>query len=109
MFESQSRALRCTLSASSRNGGPNFRNSSYQSHGGLESHLTGSFTAVVKLQLPPSRIYPELSLAYHSTATDVSTIGEGWVLKGVSLIERTFPTIAQDGLRGTKPIPITGK
>ncbi|KAF9492312.1 hypothetical protein BDN71DRAFT_1509556 [Pleurotus eryngii] len=43
---------------------------------------------------------PDLSLSYHSAANSASAIGMGWVLKGVSYVERVQATIAQDGYRG---------
>ncbi|KAK2459724.1 hypothetical protein APHAL10511_008258 [Amanita phalloides] len=41
-----------------------------------------------------------MSLAYHSAATAPSPLGRGWVIKGVSLIERVPATLAQDNFRG---------
>lgn len=62
--------------------------------------LTGSFTITVPLQLPESRLKPVMSLAYHSAANDVSLLGIGWALKGMSIIERVPATMIQDKFRG---------
>ncbi|PFH46740.1 hypothetical protein AMATHDRAFT_7456 [Amanita thiersii Skay4041] len=56
---------------------------------------SGSFTLDVPLQLPEARFKPELSLSYHSAATDNSVLGRGWVLKGVSVIERALEKVTQ--------------
>ena len=55
----------------------------------------------VPLCLPPTKTMPEISLAYHSAASESSPIGLGWVMKGTPRIERVPATLAQDGFRGT--------
>ncbi|KAF4593628.1 hypothetical protein EYR40_008416 [Pleurotus pulmonarius] len=61
----------------------------------------GSLTIDVQLMLPPAKMAPNLTVSYHSAATNASVIGVGWVLKGVSCIERVAATVAQDQIRGS--------
>ncbi len=60
----------------------------------------GSLLIDIPLQVPPAKMAPKLSLSYHSAATTASTVGMGWALRGVSMIERVGATKAQDGYRG---------
>lgn len=60
----------------------------------------GSLTIDVPIKVPPSKFAPTISLTYHSAARNVSSLGIGWTMKGVSLIERVPATIFQDGIRG---------
>jgi hypothetical protein len=65
----------------------------------------GSLSIDVPIQLPPARLSPHLSFAYHSAAGDTGIAGIGWVVKGIALIERAPATLAQDGLRGKSKTP----
>ncbi|KAF9019803.1 hypothetical protein BDZ89DRAFT_1116604 [Hymenopellis radicata] len=60
----------------------------------------GSLSIDIPLQVPPAKMAPKLSLAYHSASTGASTVGLAWVLRGASMIERVEATKAQDGFRG---------
>ena len=73
-------------------------------HGSLPIHQyvdqNGSWCLDVSIQLPPSRLSPDLSLSYHSASHDTDAVGPGWVLKGLTTIERTPAILATDGFRG---------
>ncbi|KAE9393736.1 hypothetical protein BT96DRAFT_978801 [Gymnopus androsaceus JB14] len=60
----------------------------------------GSLSLDINVQVPPAKMAPHLSLAYSSASTAASTVGMGWALKGISVIERVAATKAQDGFRG---------
>src|ERR1700761_3699612 len=60
----------------------------------------GSLSLNVPIQLPPAKLTPGLSFAYHSAAGDTNVVGQGWVIKGIAQIERVPATLAQDGFRG---------
>lgn len=64
---------------------------------------SGSLICTVPVRVPSAKMAPDLSLSYHSAANSASAIGMGWVLKGVSYVERVQATIAQDGYRGKRP------
>ncbi|KAJ8515295.1 hypothetical protein ONZ45_g7271 [Pleurotus djamor] len=61
----------------------------------------GSLALTIPIQLPPARLAPEIALNYHSASNTASTIGTGWTIKGISIVERTPATIAQDGFAGS--------
>ncbi|KAF4571716.1 hypothetical protein EYR40_008236 [Pleurotus pulmonarius] len=61
---------------------------------------SGSLICTVPVRVPSAKMAPDLSLSYHSAANSASAIGMGWVLKGVSYVERVPATVAQDGYRG---------
>ncbi|KAF8661352.1 hypothetical protein AX16_001447 [Volvariella volvacea WC 439] len=61
----------------------------------------GSFTADVSVKVPPAKLAPTITVSYHSAANNVSPLGIGWAVKGVSLIERVPATVAQDNFRGS--------
>ncbi|KAF9064010.1 hypothetical protein BDP27DRAFT_1334218 [Rhodocollybia butyracea] len=60
----------------------------------------GSLSLDITLQIPPAKMAPSFSLAYHSASSSVSTVGMGWALRGASAIERVGATKDQDGFRG---------
>ncbi|KAL0957871.1 hypothetical protein HGRIS_000054 [Hohenbuehelia grisea] len=60
----------------------------------------GSLSITVPLQPPPAKMAPDIALAYHSASNNASSVGVGWTLKGVSIIERVAATKVQDGRRG---------
>ncbi|KAJ7125831.1 hypothetical protein C8R43DRAFT_1212260, partial [Mycena crocata] len=60
----------------------------------------GSLAIEVSLQIPPAKVAPKFTLAYHSASTGASAAGMGWALKGAPSIQRVAATQAQDGFRG---------
>ncbi|KAF4597731.1 hypothetical protein EYR40_008196 [Pleurotus pulmonarius] len=60
----------------------------------------GSLTCSMPIQVSPAKMAPEITLSYHSASNSASAIGMGWAITGVSSIERSPATIAQDGFRG---------
>uniref|UniRef100_A0A8H7YBU0 Teneurin-like YD-shell domain-containing protein n=1 Tax=Psilocybe cubensis TaxID=181762 RepID=A0A8H7YBU0_PSICU len=61
---------------------------------------SGSLSLTVPFSIPESQFKPTLSAFYHSANSKVSTLGKGWTLMGISTVERTPATVAQDGARG---------
>ncbi|KAJ7125821.1 hypothetical protein C8R43DRAFT_1212234 [Mycena crocata] len=60
----------------------------------------GSLAIEVSLQIPPAKVAPKFTLAYHSASTGASAAGMGWALKGAPSIQRVAATQAQDGFHG---------
>lgn len=67
----------------------------------------GSLSIDVPLLLPSAKMAPNITISYHSAATNASAIGVGWVIKGASFIQRVPATLAQDKIRGAYTPPLS--